>query len=176
MDPLPHEPRTFREIVEADLRRAARLIIKTQAELAPQLRIATPEGDYAIALTLPADGERRSEAFRHLGVFMAWKSATAFTWASELLEPDALYCAGVSRTERHACIARIDRVLPPLVTSSFGPVEWLPVSALDPTFVDLLPIGLRTLTPKAVSSMVRWFGKEGKFPAVHVATGEVRGA
>jgi hypothetical protein len=30
MDRLPQDPRNFREIVEADLRRAARLIIKVQ--------------------------------------------------------------------------------------------------------------------------------------------------
>jgi hypothetical protein len=30
MDRLPHDPRNFRELVEADLRRGARLIIKVQ--------------------------------------------------------------------------------------------------------------------------------------------------
>jgi hypothetical protein len=30
MERLPHEPRNFRELVEADLRRAARLVVKVQ--------------------------------------------------------------------------------------------------------------------------------------------------
>jgi hypothetical protein len=46
MDPLPHEPKALRAFVEADLRRAARLIIKVQDEIDPQFRFSTPEGDY----------------------------------------------------------------------------------------------------------------------------------
>jgi hypothetical protein len=49
MDPLEHEPKTLREFVEADLRRAARLIIKVQDEIDPQFRFSTPEGDYHLA-------------------------------------------------------------------------------------------------------------------------------
>ncbi len=44
MERLPHDPRSLRELVEADLRRAARLLIKIQDEIDPQFRIATPEG------------------------------------------------------------------------------------------------------------------------------------
>src|SRR5262249_30639352 len=44
LDPLPYEPKTLREFVEADLRRAARLIIKVQDEIDPQFRFSTPEG------------------------------------------------------------------------------------------------------------------------------------
>ena len=53
MERLPREPQNLRELVEADLRRAARLIIKIQVEIDPQVRIATPEGDYSIGVTLP---------------------------------------------------------------------------------------------------------------------------
>jgi hypothetical protein len=48
MDPLPHEPKTLREFVEADLRRAARLIIKVQDAIDPQFRFSTRESDYHI--------------------------------------------------------------------------------------------------------------------------------
>ena len=41
------EPVTFKDLVEADLRRAARLVIEIQDEIDPQFWIATPEGDYA---------------------------------------------------------------------------------------------------------------------------------
>jgi hypothetical protein len=82
MDRLPRDPATFRELVEADLRRAARLIVKVQDELDPQLRIATPEGDYWIAVTLPADDYGRRTILRALETFMVWKQAQAFTLAS----------------------------------------------------------------------------------------------
>jgi hypothetical protein len=41
---LPHEPKNFRDIVEADLRRAARLVVKVQDAIDPQFRFASPEG------------------------------------------------------------------------------------------------------------------------------------
>ena len=56
MDRLPHDPRNLRELVEADLRRALRIIIKIQDEIDPQFRIATPEGDYWIAVTKDVAG------------------------------------------------------------------------------------------------------------------------
>ena len=83
MDRLSRDPRNFRELVEADLRRAARLVIKVQDEIDPQIRIATPEGDYWIAVTLPKDEYARKVIFRNLALFMAWKQALGFTLASE---------------------------------------------------------------------------------------------
>jgi hypothetical protein len=53
INPLPHEPKTLREFVEADLRRAARLILKVQDEIDPQFRFSTPEDDDHLAVTLP---------------------------------------------------------------------------------------------------------------------------
>ena len=57
MDRLPDPVSTFREIVEADLRRAARLVITVQDEIDPQFRIACPDGVYP-AVHLPS-GELR---------------------------------------------------------------------------------------------------------------------
>ena len=95
MDRLPEDPQTFREMVEADLRRGARLIIKVQDEIDPQLRVATPKGDWAIAVTLPADDHGRKVIWRALATFMVWKQALAFTLTTELYEPDSVWCAGV---------------------------------------------------------------------------------
>lgn len=177
MEALSGEPKSFREIVEADLRRAARLIIKVQDEIDPQWRIATPTGDWWIATTLPNnDDHGRKVILRALRTFMVWKQALAFTLASELHEPDGIYCAGVSITERLACVARIQRVPRPWTAASFGSVEWLPASYIDPAISSLLPDGPEPLTPKAVAAMTKWFGAQGKFPAVHLPTGEVRGA
>jgi hypothetical protein len=52
MDRLPEPLTTFRESVEADLRRAARLIIKVQDEIDPQFRFSTQDGDYSLVVTL----------------------------------------------------------------------------------------------------------------------------
>jgi len=64
------EPQTFKELVEADLRRAARLIIKVQDEIDPQFRIATPEGDYSVAVTLPRETRERMMMLRRVTAFM----------------------------------------------------------------------------------------------------------
>ena len=174
MDRLPQEPKIFREMVEADLRRAARLVIKVQDEIDPQFRIATPEGDYALAVTLPADPYERSAMLRRVGTLLAWKQASAFTLASELFEPDCVYCVGISAFERHACLARIRRHPKPWTKANFGAVEWLPKSSIDPVITALLPMAPRPLTPKDVAAANKWFGTDGRFPAVHIATGELR--
>ena len=64
MERLPEDPRNFREMTEADLRRAARLVIKVQDEIDPQIRIGTPEGDFHIAITLPPDDYGRRNVLR----------------------------------------------------------------------------------------------------------------
>lgn len=74
------EPRTFKELVEADLRRAARLIIKVQDEVDPQFRIATPDRDYA-TVTLSRDPRERMMMLRRVSAFMAWKKGMGFILA-----------------------------------------------------------------------------------------------
>ena len=175
MDPLSHEPQVFRGIVEADLRRAARLVIKVQDEIDPQFRIATPEGDYWLAVTLPGEATERKAMLLRIGTFMTWKQATAFTLASELVDPDCVYCVGVAGCERYACLSRIRRHPTPWTAASFDAVEWLPAAAIDPVIAALLPQGPRPMTPKEVAAAEKWFGRGGRFPAVHIATGEVRG-
>lgn len=175
MDPLPQDPRSFREIVEADVRRGARLIIAVQDEIDPQVRIATPEGDYTIAVTLPKDAYGRSVVLRVLSSFMAWKQALAFVWTSELMEPDSVYAVGISRAECHACLSRIRRSPAPWTAANFSPIEWLPESSIDPALLDVLPKGPRALTPKDVAACESWFGVKGRYPAVHIPTGEIRG-
>jgi hypothetical protein len=173
MERLPRDPLNFREIVEADLRRAGRLIVKIQDEIDPQVRAATPEGDYHIALTLPPDDYGRRTVLRALSLFLAWKQALAFTFASELIKPDAVYCVGISPKDRFACLARIVREPRPWTAKNFGPVEWLPEAAIDPAMIELLPTGAREITTKDLAMLEKWFGPKGKFPAIHIATGEL---
>ncbi len=173
MERVPHDPQNFRELIEADLRRAARLIVKVQDEIDPQFRIATPEGDYHLAVTLPSDAYGRKVIFRNLALFLAWKQALGFTLASELYEPDSVYCVGFLPKERFACLARIRREPKPWTAKNFGAVEWLPEASIDPVLFDLLPCGVREMTARDLVTLDKWFGANGKFPAVKIATGEL---
>ena len=175
MDRLPGTPRTFRDLIEADLRRAARMIIAIQDEIDWHFRIATREGDYVIAVTMPGDDGERRAMLRRITTSMAWKQAAAFSLAVETYEPDAVYCVGVSARENISCMARIAREPLPWTATNFSAVEWMPEASIDPVIGALLPLGPRPMTPKEVAACNKWFGVEGKFPAVHVATGEVRG-
>ena len=175
MDRLPHDPKTLRELTEADLRRGARLIIKVQDELDPQLRMATPEGDYHIAMTLSPNAGERRKLFAALSVFMVWRRVSGFTFCSELIEPDCVSCVAVSANERAFCLSRIQRRPRPWTASNFGAVEWLSERSIAPEIVALLPQAPRALTPREVADCNGWFGTAGRFPAVHVPSGELRG-
>jgi hypothetical protein len=175
MDKLPHEPKTLRDFVEADLRRAARLIIKVQDEIDPQFRFSTPEGDYHLAVTLPADDDERRSMLARVSAFMAWKQARSFTLASELIEPDAVYCLGVTAGDACACFSRIRRAPRPWSKASFGPIEWMQRAQIGEEMIALLPREPRSMTPKETALLHKWFGPEGRYPAVHLATGELRG-
>lgn len=168
-------PSSFRELVEADLRRAARLIVRVQDEIDPQFRIATPEGDYWLAVTLLPEDNERHAMMQRVGLFMAWKQAAAFTIASELNEPDCVFAAGVSFTQAFACIAPIRRQPRPWTETSFGAVEWLPSQSIGQDLIGLLPRGARKITASDLDMLETWFGRSGRFPAVHVPSGEVRG-
>lgn len=109
MDRLTHEPKTFRDIVESDLRRAARLIIKVQDEIDWQIRVATADGDYHLAITMPDDDCERRSMLRRIATFLQWKGASGFVLAVETREPDGVYAVGVSGGERVNCRASITR-------------------------------------------------------------------
>jgi hypothetical protein len=175
MDQLEHEAKTLREFVEADLRRAARLMIKVQDEIDPQFRFSTPEGDYHLVVTPPADGYERRSMLRRVSAFMAWKQALGFTLASELIQPDAVYCVGVTAKEVCACLARIARQPCPWSKASFGPIEWMDRAQVGDEVIDLLPRSPRPMTPTETAMLHKWFGPKGRFPAVHLPTGELRG-
>jgi hypothetical protein len=175
MDPLPHEPRTLREFVEADLRRAARLIIKVQDEIDPQFRFSTPEGDYHLSVTLPADLRERHSMLKRISAFMAWKQALGFTLASELIDPDCVYCLGTTAKEVYACLSRVRRQSRPWTKHNFGPVEWIERAQIGQEMIDLLPPRPRAMTPKETAMLHKWFGPDGRYPAVHLPSGELRG-
>ncbi|MCB1510986.1 MAG: hypothetical protein KDJ36_08785 [Hyphomicrobiaceae bacterium] len=149
-------------------------MIRIQDEIDPQIRMATPKGDFHLAMQLPGSEREREALLARLKVLMAWKQVLGFTWACELFEPDAVYCAGVFGREQHAALMRIERSPRPWRAGNFGAVEWLPSEAIDPALAALRPSGPVALTPAQVSECQRWFGPDGKFPAVHMDTGELR--
>jgi hypothetical protein len=160
---LPYNPRSFKEIVLADLLRAQRLKLRIQDEIDPQFRIASPEGDYWIGMTLDANPAEREKQMRLVSRYMAWKLSPAFTLASEIISPDAVYCIGVSHRECHAALSRITRK--PL---RFGEIEWLTRAQIGDEYVGLLPRGKVTLEAKDIAELDEWFGPEGRFPALKI--------
>ena len=175
MLPLPDVPKTFRDLVEADLRRAARLIIKIQDEIDWQFRIATPEGDYHLSITMPDAEDERSAMLGRLTVFMMWKRAVAYVLAVETREPDAVYAVGVSASEQLNCLVRITRTPRPWTAANFSAVEWLGTESIAPELIELLPRIPQPMTPKQIRELQEWFGADGKFPAAHIDSREIRG-
>jgi hypothetical protein len=90
---------SLRDVVLADLRRAKRLIERLGDEIAPQFRIASPEGDYWIALTLPPDTAERAHRLQLVSDFMVLKSSSGFVLSTEIKEPDAIITIGITRVE-----------------------------------------------------------------------------
>jgi hypothetical protein len=41
--------------------------------------------------------------------------------------------------------------------------------------IDLLPRRPRAMAPKETAMLEKWFGPQGRYPAVHLPTGELRG-
>jgi hypothetical protein len=163
----------LRSLVLDDLHRAQRLIIRHQAELDPQWRIASPAGDYYIAPTLQSDTANRAIVLDAIALFMAWKSATAFTVAAELHEPRSLSCTLVTPTLALAVLTPINATSLPVTADHFGPPAWLSSESIDPALIALLPRAPRPLTPKAISGLEKWFGTTGLYPAYHLTTGRL---
>ena len=89
------EPRTLKELVQADLERAQRLVRKVHPDpIDPQFRIASPERDWWIGITLTENAKESARRLALVSDFMAWKLSPGFILASELHEPDALFSLG----------------------------------------------------------------------------------
>lgn len=172
MDPLPHEPRNFRELVEADLRRAARLLIKIQDCIDWQFRFATPRGDLHASVTMGAYMEQNAMLER-IALLMHWKQVGAFTMAVESGLPTGVYAVGLSKAERHNCFVHFNQQPKPWTARNFDRVKWLPEKHIEARITALLPKSQRAMSPQEVSALQEWFGPDGKFPVVHIGSGEL---
>lgn len=110
-----------------------------------------------------------------ISVFMMWKQALAFVLVTETSEPDAVYAVGVSKTEQHNALSRITRAPRPWTAANFSAPEWLEPQTISPVLLKLLPRVPQAMTPKHIHGLQEWFGVSGRFPAVHVPSGEMRG-
>jgi hypothetical protein len=156
---------SLQQIVRFGLERAQRLVRKIHPDpIDPQFRIATPEGDCWIAMTLT----EKSKRMDLVSDFMAWKLSPGFVMASELREPDAIMSIGLMRDEYWALISVIQRN--PL---SFGAPKSILRENMDPEIFKLQARGGRTITSARMKELELWFGARGKFPAVRIATGEM---
>jgi hypothetical protein len=129
-------------LVRADLERAQHLVCKAHpAPIDPQFRIASPDGDWRIGITLTENVKERARRLALVSDFMAWKLSPGFILATELHEPDALVSVGVRRDNYAALISLIRRE--PL---GFEPAKLLKRENIDPAMLALLPRGTRTIT------------------------------
>jgi hypothetical protein len=162
-------PQTLKELVQADLERAQRLIRKVHPDpIDPQFRIVSPEGDWWIGITLTENAKERARRLALVSDFMAWKLAPGFILASELHEPDAVLSLGLLHNDYYALISLIERK--PL---AFSAPKLVKRENMDAAMLKLLPRGSRTITTARAKELAQWFGPNGKFPAVHIETGAV---
>lgn len=157
-------PQKFRELVLADLRRACRIMRKIDDEIDPQFRVVTPEGDWGLVVTLPPPTGERVRYLSLVSDYMASKLAVGFTLAAELHAPSAMSCVGVARGETLLVIAPIVRK--PL---RFAQPVWLGAELVDDQIKGLLPRGARELSSERLEELRRWFGENGRFPALSIA-------
>ena len=149
---------TLKDLVLSDLERAQKMV-RALGSIDAQFRIASPEGDYSIAIPLSDHRTRRIELIRK---FMAWKMGPAFTMAGELVNPDGVFCFGVMYREAVCAISAIEGRKP----LRFSAVVWPDPGALGKELLTLLPHGVLTLTADDVAELNAYFGPNGQFPAV----------
>jgi len=160
-------PRTLKDLLLADLQRAQTLITKVHPDpIDPQFRIATPDGDYWIALTLTENPKERMKRLALVSDFMAYKLSIGFTLASKMHKPDSVLAVGLLHTEFDALISLIDRT-PKIGTSpAFGTTKRVRREAIDPVILGLRPRGSRVITSSREKELQQWFGPQGKSPAL----------
>lgn len=163
--------KSLRAFVLADLRRGMRLMLSVQDDIDPQFRIATPEGDIAVAVTFPDKIEGRDSLLGVLRRFCAWKQALAYTMTFNLAQPNALMTVGVSARDAVGCILRFAGEAGTLSEMSFEEPVWVSRDSIGDEFLSLLPERTSALSENDLRELESWFGVEGRFPAVHVATG-----
>jgi len=133
---------SFQKMVDEDLERACRLVKRVHPDpIDPQIRFASPAGDYWLAMTIEETSKGQRKAFEMIAKLLAYEQSAAFTMATEIYEPDAVVCIGSSVSGDHMGLKLIQRE--PL---KFGAMRWYPSEAIDPEVKRLLPSGATTVS------------------------------
>lgn len=135
-------------------------IVLAREEVVPRFRVICPHSDWTVFVPLPDDIGERQRRMQLVYGFMAWKSATAFVMSSELVDPDCVIAAAVTRDD--IAVAARPILRNPLMV---GPVEWLPRSAVGEEVMALLPRGRVMLDKATAKALLRAFGNGGEFEA-----------
>lgn len=172
MNPQSLVPRVFRDLLRADLHRAQNLISKCHPDpIDPQFRVATPDGDYWIAITLTENARERAKRLALVSDFMAYNLSFGFTLTSEMHKPDSLLAVGLLHDEFDALISLIDRKPKIGTAPAFGAIKPVRREAIDPVILGLRPRGSRIITAAKAKELQQWFGPQGKFPALLLEPG-----
>lgn len=151
------------ELTLFDLERAQRLITQLGAELDPQFRIATPDGDYWIAVTLPDGSAEREKLLGLLSDFMSLKRSLGFVMAAEIHELPSVIAIGVTSSGSIGVTAAVSGS-----PRCFGEVKVLRAEDVDPGILALLPDHRRSLSEERLAEIEAMFGSEGVFPAIRI--------
>lgn len=162
---------SFREIVLRDMERGVRVMLRVQDDIDPQFRFATPTGDIHIAATFPEVIGERNILFEHLAKFAAMKQVLAYTMTFNLAEPNAVMTVGVSRNEVLGCLVCFEGERGNYKEADFAEPVWVEEDAIGQEFLTLLPKKETVLTSQDLTDIEAWFGRDGRYPAVYVATG-----
>ena len=163
---------SLKDLLLADLQRAQTLITKVHpSPIDPQFRIATPDGDYWIAITLTENPKERTKRLALVSDFMATKLSFGFTLASEMHEPDCVLAVGLLHNEFDALISLIDRKPRIGTAPAFAATKRVRRESVDPVILGLRPRGSRVITTAKERELHQWFDPDGKFPAVLLEPG-----
>jgi len=157
-------PRSWYEFVMADLQHAIRLIQKTHpVPIDTQFRLASRNGHYFIALPLGQTEQDRLQRMKAIKDFMAWKGVSYFIMVSQTSEAGAntvtvtAICAGAFIAMKSSVSCN------PL---DFSKPRLLAHYNIERDVIDLLPRMSHVFPPHRIRQLNRWFGPNGKYPAV----------
>ena len=160
---------TLKTLVLSDLKRAQRLITRIHPDpIDPQFRIASPDGDWWIGITLTEDPQEREKRMALVADFMALKLSPGFVLATELHQPDAVLSIGIVANDYAGAMSLIDRKGTGAVAPTFSEPAWIEREHMDPLIFSFRPNRSSTLSTSRMQELTQWFGPRGKFPAIKI--------
>jgi hypothetical protein len=139
--------------------RISRKAIYAGDEVVPRFVIYSPEYIYVMKASLPDDDAERRERFRLIRLFMVWKSAVRFTFATELFTQNCLSIVLVSRDQVMGALQCFTReplsICDPVFFGSEG---------VDDEIVNLLPQKVLKLSKEDFATIERF--EDGDAPGI----------